>query len=105
MRLALLNALLVGSGGFAGAILRYALGGLVHRSFPMATFPFGTLAVNLLGCLFIGAFAGLADSRHAERGVGCVECHTSHTAGGPAELYYMDREAVLPVCRNCHEEF
>ena len=60
---ALLNALLVGSGGFAGAILRYALGGVVHRQLPLATFPYGTLCVNLLGCILIGALAGLADSR------------------------------------------
>jgi CrcB protein len=59
----LLNALLVGSGGFVGSICRYALGGAVHRHFPMATFPYGTLAVNLLGCALIGALAGLADSR------------------------------------------
>lgn len=63
MRAVLLNALLVGSGGFAGAVLRYALGGLVHRHLPLSTFPYGTLSVNLLGCLLIGAFAGLADSR------------------------------------------
>ena len=58
-----MNALLVGAGGFAGALLRYALGGLVHRQLPLATFPYGTLSVNLLGCFLIGALAGLADSR------------------------------------------
>jgi CrcB protein len=57
------NALLVGAGGFAGAIFRYAVGGIVHRQLPMATFPYGTLSVNLLGCALIGALAGLADSR------------------------------------------
>jgi CrcB protein len=60
---ALLNAFLIGTGGFAGAILRYALSGLVHRQLPIATFPYGTLSVNLLGCLLIGVLAGLADSR------------------------------------------
>ena len=63
MKTALLNALLVGSGGFAGAVLRYAIGGAVHRQFPLAVFPYGTLVVNLLGCLLIGALVGLADSR------------------------------------------
>ena len=63
MKGALLNALLVGCGGFIGAVLRYALGGLVHRHLPLTTFPYGTVSVNLLGCLLIGAFAGLADSR------------------------------------------
>jgi len=63
MKSAVLNALLVGSGGFAGAVFRYALGGLVHRQLPLATFPYGTLTVNLVGCFLIGALAGIADSR------------------------------------------
>lgn len=58
-----INAVIVGLGGFAGAIARYALSGLVHRQFPLTTFPFGTLVVNLLGCFAIGLIAGLAESR------------------------------------------
>ncbi len=54
---ALANALLVGSGGFAGALLRYGLSGLLHRQLPLATFPYGTLAVNAIGCLLIGVLA------------------------------------------------
>jgi CrcB protein len=30
---------------------------------PLTTFPYGTLAVNLLGCLLIGLIAGLGESR------------------------------------------
>jgi CrcB protein len=60
---ALLNALLVGLAGFVGAVLRYALGGGVHRLLPQSTFPHGTLSVNLLGCFLVGALGGLADSR------------------------------------------
>ena len=63
MKAVLINSALVGSGGFVGALLRYGLSGLVHRQIPFATFPYGTMAVNLLGCLLIGAFAGLAESR------------------------------------------
>lgn len=63
MRQALIQAALVGSGGFVGALLRYGLSGLVHRQLPFASFPFGTLAVNALGCLLIGGFAGLTESR------------------------------------------
>ena len=59
----LTQALYVGTGGFLGAILRFALGGAVHRLVPMSTFPWGTLAVNTLGCLLIGFLAGLAESR------------------------------------------
>jgi len=57
------NAVLVGSGGFLGALARYALGGIIHRLVPLTTFPYGTLAVNSLGCIMIGVLAGLIDSR------------------------------------------
>jgi fluoride exporter len=58
-----INAAVVGLGGFIGVLARYGLGGLVHRQLPFATFPYGTLAVNLLGCFAIGVLAGLAESR------------------------------------------
>ena len=63
MKSILINSALVGSGGFLGALCRYGLSGLVHRQFPLATFPYGTMVVNLVGCLLIGAFAGLVESR------------------------------------------
>ncbi|MBK7188446.1 MAG: fluoride efflux transporter CrcB [bacterium] len=65
MRTELINLALVGGGGALGAMARYGLGGLVHRNAALAGFPFGTLAVNLLGCLLIGLGAGLADARQA----------------------------------------
>ncbi|MCP3980946.1 MAG: fluoride efflux transporter CrcB [bacterium] len=55
--------LLVGAGGFLGSVLRYGLSGLVHRWLPASSFPHGTLAVNLVGCLAIGLLGGIADSR------------------------------------------
>ena len=61
--MALINAVVVGSGGFLGALVRYGLSGLVHRQVPLTTFPYGTLVVNLLGCFVIGVLAGLAESR------------------------------------------
>ena len=63
MKAALINAALVGSGGFLGALARYGLSGLVHRQVPLATFPYGTLVVNLVGCFAIGVLAGFAESR------------------------------------------
>lgn len=63
LKVALINSAVIGSGGFVGALARYGLGGLVHRQLPMTAFPYGTLVVNLLGCLLIGVLAGLADSR------------------------------------------
>jgi CrcB protein len=63
LKMALVNSAIVGSGGCIGALARYGLGGLVHRQLPMAAFPYGTLVVNLTGCLMIGLLAGLADAR------------------------------------------
>jgi CrcB protein len=40
-------------GGALGAVARYALSGFTVQRFPGA-FPFGTLTVNLSGCIIIG---------------------------------------------------
>ncbi|MBI3271572.1 MAG: fluoride efflux transporter CrcB [Planctomycetes bacterium] len=58
----MLKALLVGLGGFLGAIARYELSGLVHR-YLSASFPYGTLVVNVLGCLAIGGVLHLVEDR------------------------------------------
>jgi fluoride exporter len=52
--------LLVGIGGFLGSILRYLLGGYAQQLSRSVSFPYGTLAVNLLGCFVIGLLAELA---------------------------------------------
>lgn len=57
------NLLWVGFGGAVGAVLRFIVGGWVHRSLSGATFPWGTMVVNLTGCLLLGGLNGLADSR------------------------------------------
>ena len=59
------EVLIVGAGGFAGSVARYLLGGWVHRAFPDALFPYGTIVVNTLGCLAIGLLGGLAEFRQA----------------------------------------
>ena len=43
--------LLVGFGGFIGAILRYWVSGWIQSGF--VTFPFGTLGVNFIGSLLL----------------------------------------------------
>lgn len=61
----MINALLVGAGGFIGSIFRYICGKTVHsllQQYPW--FPFGTLTVNVAGCLLIGFLAGLSETRH-----------------------------------------
>lgn len=49
-----MRVLLVGAGGFVGAVARYGLTGLVHRLWGV-NWPVGTLVVNVLGCLVVGA--------------------------------------------------
>jgi CrcB protein len=55
--------LLAGLGGFIGSAGRYLVGGWIHRAWPFATLPFGTLAVNVCGCFLIGLLAGLVEVR------------------------------------------
>ena len=56
------QSLVVGLGGFCGSVARFLLSGLVHRLLP-PVFPYGTLVVNLVGCLAIGYFGGLVQVR------------------------------------------
>jgi CrcB protein len=55
------NLILVGAGGFLGAVARYLLGGWILHHSMAAKFPWGTFAVNLLGCLVIGVLSGVAE--------------------------------------------
>jgi len=48
------EVLLAGVGGFVGAALRYGLGGWISRIGAGTAFPWGTFAVNILGCLTAG---------------------------------------------------
>ena len=54
---------LVGIGGFLGSILRYITSGFIFRILSKPYFPYGTLAVNILGCFLIGFLSGLSENR------------------------------------------
>ncbi len=56
------EVLVVFLGGGLGAALRYWLSGGVYRFLP-PTFPYGTLAVNVLGCLAIGFLMAFFEER------------------------------------------
>lgn len=56
------NIFLIGLGGFIGTILRYILSGLVQQNIKDVSFPYGTLTVNLLGCLVIGFLSYLSEN-------------------------------------------
>ncbi len=55
--------LLIGLGGFVGAISRYIISGFVQNVSGSISFPWGTFAVNVIGCFFIGVLSHLADIR------------------------------------------
>jgi CrcB protein len=56
------KVLIVGLGSFLGGIARYGLSALLHKHLGTA-FPYGTLAVNALGCLLIGGVLHLVEDR------------------------------------------
>lgn len=52
--------MLVGAGGFIGSVARYLTTFFLMRAVP-GIFPYGTFAVNILGCLAIGLVYGLSE--------------------------------------------
>ncbi len=59
----MIKLLLVGAGGFIGSVLRYLATGVVQSATRSASFPWGTLAVNVTGCFAIGVLSHLAETR------------------------------------------
>ncbi|MBB1471708.1 fluoride efflux transporter CrcB [Luteimonas sp. MC1782] len=90
--------LLVGFGGFLGAIARYKLGGLVLHLTAQERFPYSTFAVNVFGCLVVGILAGLAE-RHDAFGpdarlflfTGLLGGFTTFSAFGLEAMYLVRR--------------
>ncbi|MCI5223656.1 MAG: fluoride efflux transporter CrcB [Candidatus Electrothrix sp. AR4] len=59
----LLKLSLIGAGGFTGAVLRFLVSSWVQNRSGSIVYPFGTLAVNMIGCLLIGFMSALAETR------------------------------------------
>ena len=58
--LILSRLLLIGAGGFLGAILRFLIGDAVQRMTANSAFPYGTFVVNMVGSFLIGFLTSLA---------------------------------------------
>lgn len=61
------NIMLVALGGAAGSVARYLLSKAIQDTAATA-FPWGTMAVNVAGCLLIGLLYGLASGDGARLG-------------------------------------
>lgn len=55
----------IGAGSFAGGIMRYLLSRIIQGS-AGGGFPWGTLAVNIAGCLAIGLLYGIFERTNLE---------------------------------------
>lgn len=54
----MLNVIVVGAGGFIGAVIRYLIGLIPLKQ--AAAFPIKTLMINIIGCFAIGLIAAYA---------------------------------------------
>lgn len=97
--------LAIGLGGFLGALGRYGLALGVDRLIG-ARFPYGILAVNVLGCLAIGILAGLVERGAAlsaeTRGflaVGVLGSLTTFSTFG-LQTVELGQEALAPALLN-----
>ena len=101
-----MNLLLVGLGGFLGAISRYALSGLAQKVSSNG-FPLGTLTVNTLGCLAIG-FVGwlvvdrpsMSDNARLFVSVGFLGSLTTFSAFSYETIALIKDELWLSACTN-----
>jgi len=93
------NLIYIAIGGAAGALLRYTVSGLVH-SYASGVFPWGTLVVNLSGCLVIGflwqMFENLSFSPHMRSFlfIGILGAYTTFSTYG-LETFNLLREKEL----------
>ena len=94
------NIFLVGVGGALGSVARYiCLAGVARLGGVLSVFPWGTLLVNVLGCLIIGFLGGLASSKQmfADQGrlflfTGVLGGFTTYSAFG-LETFYLLRSS------------
>lgn len=101
------DILLIGAGGFIGAVLRY-LAVLSMQVFKSKTdLPLGTLLVNVVGCLLIGFLAVLAENGKlisAETRnflvVGILGAFTTFSTFGYESVTLLKNGANLPFVLN-----
>ena len=99
--------MLIGMGGFFGAILRYAVGGAIQGLSKSALFPIGTLGVNVIGCLLIGFLSYLVEYRsmlsveiRVFLMIGLLGAFTTYSTFGNETFELMRESSYLPALIN-----
>ncbi len=98
--------LIIAGGGALGSLSRYWMTQLVQNWLGQ-DFPYGTLAVNVLGCLLAGVVYGALDrgsvvgqAWHALLIVGFMGAFTTFSAFSLATLELMERGALIAATAN-----
>lgn len=96
------STLLVALGGAIGSVARYALSGWVLHHTVDWRFPFGTFAINIIGCLMVGLLGGLVvkhDFFSANTRLflftGIAGGFTTFSAFGLETFYLLRRDEIL----------
>ncbi len=99
--------LLVGLGGFIGAILRYGLSGFVQNLTHSISFPYGTLVVNMTGCFLMGICyhlvevqAGMTAEMRMLLMVGLLGSFTTYSTFSSETLQLLQDQRFLAALMN-----
>jgi len=102
----MLNILIIGCGGFLGAISRFFVSELVY-TFIGAGLPYGTLAVNLIGSFLLGIVAQiglsgnlLPDSVNSFVGIGFLGAFTTFSTFSVQTLELLESGSLLKAFLN-----
>lgn len=94
------QALWIGLGGFAGANARWLVGAWVTTRLG-ALLPYGTLVVNVTGCLLLGFLVGAIESRVVQPGlrpalaIGFLGAYTTFSTFGYETVLLLEDGSVL----------
>lgn len=101
------RVLIIGCGGFIGAVLRYFISGVIQNISNSVSFPFGTLGVNLIGCYLIGLFTYLAEAHNVLNAemrlfllIGILGAFTTYSTFGNETLDILHNREILLAISN-----
>jgi fluoride exporter len=101
-----MDIILIGISGFVGALLRYFIY-LIAPSIHSQNFPYGTLIINLSGCLIAGALFGLMARLAPEQRhyitlilIGLVGSFTTFSTFSSETIHLLDSKDFLSATIN-----